>query len=323
MSECNSLATEFFLRQQGWPSYILPISVLAGAFAYAQLSMGPMKPLTWLMVFLVVFFVYLVLQIVARMRIPENLMSEFVQRCERCKADPLRQAGPLTAEEVLSYVGKQEMHEGFDSKGKEVPLESAKPDTENVEATSNNTNAHAQVGAASKKKKVKAPAPGEQVSAPSMEQYADFAPIDVAFPEGKFPTLTAEARVPPLVMNDTNEVPSTPLVLTPGEIQEAQTLSAAPAVYNASFANYMGVKGSDEVAGFDPMPANKDVAETMCMATNSTCGTMCSGDAAQNAKCAGMVAPVPGPQWQPQRASVVQARLAAGNYVAATCPITH
>jgi hypothetical protein len=114
-----------------------------------------------------------------------------------------------------------------------------------------------------------------------------------------------------------------PLVLTPGEIQEAQTLSAAPAVYNASFANYMGVRGSDEVGGFDPMPANKDVAETMCMATNSTCGTMCSGDAAQNAKCAGIVAPVPGPQWQPQRASVVQARLAAGNYTAATCPITH
>lgn len=327
MADCKKISVDFFLNQQGWPSYIIPISVLSGIFAYAQLSTGPMKPVTWIMVFLVVFLVYLILQIIARMCIPENTMSEFIQRCERCNADPLRTPGPLTITEILSYSGKQPIHEGFDAEGNEVPVEHAAQDTsdqdnESINTSTDHSNSNSNVKKkrlSEKTKKIQMIA-GDQVTAPSIEQYSNFSPYDVDFIQSS----TDDVNIVPPVLNNTNEVPQIQLVLTPGEIQEAQALSSAPIVYNTNFAPNLGLtNGSDEIAGFDPMPANKDIMETACMSTNSTCGTMCSGDAAQNSQCTGTNLPVPGPQWQPQRASVVQSRLMAGNYTATNCPITY
>ena len=53
-----------------------------------------------------------------------------------------------------------------------------------------------------------------------------------------------------------------------------------------------------------------------CMMPNDPCQSLCSGSG-QN-PC-NVVAPVPGPQWQPQSASVVQARLENGQYVPTNC----
>ena len=50
---------------------------------------------------------------------------------------------------------------------------------------------------------------------------------------------------------------------------------------------------------------------------NGSCGTLCSGGT-NNCK---VVAPSPGPQWQPQSAKSVQERLMKGNYVPSTCPL--
>lgn len=46
---------------------------------------------------------------------------------------------------------------------------------------------------------------------------------------------------------------------------------------------------------------------------------LCSGDPTNQKKH--LIAPVPGPQWQPQRASIVQDQLAAGQYTPALCPL--
>ena len=53
-----------------------------------------------------------------------------------------------------------------------------------------------------------------------------------------------------------------------------------------------------------------------CMMPNDPCQSLCSGSG-QN-PC-NVVAPIPGPQWQPQSASVVQARLENGQYVPTNC----
>ena len=53
-----------------------------------------------------------------------------------------------------------------------------------------------------------------------------------------------------------------------------------------------------------------------CMMPNDKCMSLCSGSGENPCN---VVAPVPGPQWQPQSASVVQARLQNGQYVPTTC----
>ena len=53
-----------------------------------------------------------------------------------------------------------------------------------------------------------------------------------------------------------------------------------------------------------------------CMMPSGKCGALCSGSG-QN-PC-NLVAPIPGPQWQPQSASTVQNRLNAGKYVKSNC----
>lgn len=50
---------------------------------------------------------------------------------------------------------------------------------------------------------------------------------------------------------------------------------------------------------------------------NGSCCTLCSGG---TNKCK-VVAPSPGPQWQPQSAKSVQERLMKGDYVPSTCPL--
>ena len=55
-------------------------------------------------------------------------------------------------------------------------------------------------------------------------------------------------------------------------------------------------------------------ADVGCM-LNSTVCDICSG----YPKPQGLVAPIPGPQWQPQNAATVQKRIAEGNFVPSNC----
>ena len=53
-----------------------------------------------------------------------------------------------------------------------------------------------------------------------------------------------------------------------------------------------------------------------CMMPSDPCMSLCSGSGQNSCN---VVAPIPGPQWQPQSASVVQARLQNGAYVPTSC----
>lgn len=53
-----------------------------------------------------------------------------------------------------------------------------------------------------------------------------------------------------------------------------------------------------------------------CMMPSDPCLSLCSGSGENPCN---LVAPIPGPQWQPQSASVVQARLQNGQYVPTSC----
>lgn len=53
-----------------------------------------------------------------------------------------------------------------------------------------------------------------------------------------------------------------------------------------------------------------------CLINSNACGTLCSGTGINSCN---VVAPVPGPQWQPQSASTVQSRLVHGKYVPSIC----
>ena len=66
----------------------------------------------------------------------------------------------------------------------------------------------------------------------------------------------------------------------------------------------------------DRQPKITDIQTDACLLGNG-CGTLCSGTGVNNCD---VVAPVPGPQWQPQTAAAVQNRLNNGNYVPSNCP---
>ena len=57
--------------------------------------------------------------------------------------------------------------------------------------------------------------------------------------------------------------------------------------------------------------------DSPCLLGGTSCGALCSGT--NNNPC-NLVAPIPGPQWQPQRASAVQRRWTNGQYVPSICP---
>ena len=65
-----------------------------------------------------------------------------------------------------------------------------------------------------------------------------------------------------------------------------------------------------------PLPTPTNIQTDKCLLGNG-CGTLCSGTGVNNC---GVVAPVPGPQWQPQSARAVQNRLNNGEYVPSLCP---
>lgn len=305
-ADCEKLATHFFLNQQGWSSYILPISILAGVFAYARLARKALNMKSWTIIVVVVLVTYAVLTLLSRMIIPQAAFRDFVDHCHRCQMDPYC-GGPreLTVEDVLSYTGRKENFE--DEEGAEgVDEENTIDNEQQPEAAdpSVQTNATPENDIAEEE------APVDNASANEIETYTDYAPFDASFPNGTFRQMGEPMQTE--VVNDN----SVPQPLTPGEFEQAQALSNGPTIYNAQWASYVAGNKDHPQGGFEPAPAN-----SMCMSFKCPCEAKCSGDAAQNAQCGQFVAPVPGPTWQPQRAAVVQARLAAGDYVPATCPL--
>lgn len=62
----------------------------------------------------------------------------------------------------------------------------------------------------------------------------------------------------------------------------------------------------------------EDAPEEECQMGSDKCFPLCSGSDVNNCN---VVAPIPGPQWQVQKASTVQNRLSHGVFSEATCPI--
>lgn len=65
-----------------------------------------------------------------------------------------------------------------------------------------------------------------------------------------------------------------------------------------------------------PLKPATNIPSEDCLLGNG-CGVLCSGTGVNNCN---VVAPVPGPQWQPQSAKTVQRRLNNGQYVPRVCP---
>ena len=65
-----------------------------------------------------------------------------------------------------------------------------------------------------------------------------------------------------------------------------------------------------------PLKPATNIPSNDCLLGNG-CGVLCSGTGVNNCN---VVAPVPGPQWQPQSARTVQRRLNNGQYVPRVCP---
>lgn len=304
-ADCEKLATHFFLQQQGWSSYILPISILAGVFAYARLARKTLNMKSWTIIVVVILVTYGVLNILSRMLISNAAFRDFVDHCHRCQMDPYC-GGPreLSIEDVLSYTGRQE---NFEDENPEGVDEENTIDREQQPAAADPA---VQTNATPENDIAEEESPVDNISANEMETFTDFAPYDSAFPTGTFRHMENNNNwaQPPMqteVVND-NRVPQTQAT--------EQQVYGGPTIYNSQWASV--VMGNQPQGGFEPSPAN-----AMCMSFLQPCESKCSGDAAQNAQCADFVAPVPGPTWQPQRAAVVQARLAAGDYTPATCPL--
>lgn len=57
--------------------------------------------------------------------------------------------------------------------------------------------------------------------------------------------------------------------------------------------------------------------QNKCLLGDNKCGALCSGFTSNPCN---LVAPIPGPQWQPQSASTVQERIMKGDFVPSRCP---
>ena len=63
--------------------------------------------------------------------------------------------------------------------------------------------------------------------------------------------------------------------------------------------------------------ANLEKNQNKCLLGSEACGTLCSG---YTTNPCNLVAPIPGPQWQPQSASTVENRISNGQFVPSRCP---
>ena len=70
---------------------------------------------------------------------------------------------------------------------------------------------------------------------------------------------------------------------------------------------------SETAAEIEKVERNQD----KCLLGDDRCGALCSG---YTSNPCNLVAPIPGPQWQPQSASTVQNRIMNGNFVPSRCP---
>ena len=301
-ADCEKLSTHFFLQQQGWSSYILPLSLLAGVFTYARVSRRKMNMHSWTMIVGVVVLTYVVLSVLARMLIPSLAHQEFIDRCERCQMDP-KCGGPreLTVEEVLSYTG---LPEHFQNEEEDENEQSREVDTININEIKNIKLGDEAIPETPTTEEEESREDGTQ--ADEVETFVGYAPYEA--PAGYQRNIT----YPKFLAHD-NRVPQEATPLMPGQIAQAQVMVSGPSLYNEQWAS---ADISQPQGGFEAVPAN-----AMCMMPQEPCANKCSGDAGQNQQCADFVAPVPGPTWQPQRAATVQARLASGNYVPSRCPL--
>lgn len=301
-TDCEKLATHFFLQQQGWSDFILPISLLVGVFAYARLVKKSIDMKSLSIIIAVVIGTFAVLKVLSRLMIPATAHREFLERCHRCQMDPYCGGPrPLSVEDVLSYDGKKENFvEEPTGVDEEDEIDNAQPSPATLTTS---TPEHVE----------EVEPKDDAVSAEEIEQFTNFAPYDESFPSGSFRQYTGNWDSPAMATSTGHD--SYPQALTPGEMQDAQTPIDGPTIYNPQWATI--ANGQTQPVGFQAVPAN-----SMCMMPHSKCEAKCSGDVAQNAECTMMVAPVPGPTWQPQTASVVQARLAAGQFVPSRCPLT-
>ena len=90
-------------------------------------------------------------------------------------------------------------------------------------------------------------------------------------------------------------------------------------MYNNGFP--LGDSYPPKQMSYQPVPETnyqRSPDDSMCMLGRGGCSPLCSGSG-QN-PC-NIVAPVPGPQWQPQSAEAVQQRLTKGNFVPANCDL--
>jgi hypothetical protein len=81
--------------------------------------------------------------------------------------------------------------------------------------------------------------------------------------------------------------------------------------------NYVSDNVSDKVSYYvsDKVSDNVLPLETNKCLLNSSCNVLCSGEG----NPCNLVAPIPGPQWQPQSAEAVQRRLINKDYTKAYC----
>ena len=70
---------------------------------------------------------------------------------------------------------------------------------------------------------------------------------------------------------------------------------------------------SETAAELEKIERNKN----KCLLGDDRCGALCSG---YTTNPCNLVAPIPGPQWQPQSASTVQNRIVRGDFVPSRCP---
>ena len=90
-------------------------------------------------------------------------------------------------------------------------------------------------------------------------------------------------------------------------------------MYNNGFP--LGDSYPPKQMSYQPVPETnyqRSPDDSMCMLGRGGCSPLCSGSG-QN-PC-NIVAPVPGPQWQPQSAAAVQQRLTKGKFVPANCDL--
>lgn len=294
---CKDAMRNYLLNRNGlykirWPLALI-VSVVAINILYGMRP-DTHKVFMYILAVTITFIIILLINIFANTNFSHDEYRNLVNKCQNCVADPnVNDVHRLRGEDFANYNG---LHENFIT---EERLQRAKHTTMGGFQPFSDMDQKQQ----SNLKKLNEDSKENQQSQPPYATTILYQPNRKQINKIDEEAKNKESFVEHQVLDDNKQ--NKPFI--------------DDRMYNNGFP--LGDSYPPKQMSYQPVPETnyqRSPDDSMCMLGRGGCSPLCSGSG-QN-PC-NIVAPVPGPQWQPQSAAAVQQRLTKGNFVPANCDL--